>query len=318
MADENEYDRVIKSADSRLIPWLPTIFGRLLEVCFAWIFWIFGSDFQAAGHKCVGYGFNCLAIISFLLLAADMIFGRWPNRKVVLIGFIISCAAPIITYTYLCIGEPSARTGENPHFTYSLHMADAPSISLALTNDYLIFDKYFGKSTPIPGILFVPKPNGRSNFVLQFVVYNDSSTMAEDVAFRVSFPKDWQCVPPTNWIKEKEVDNSQSKDSLPINVGGVKASQSFMFRSPFALLPKNGMRLPNLPIMNVSDSQYGVFSIVSHSKNSPNGGLGFALYFAPPSEMVFHKPFVQLGNLTPEGAIDVFVPYKDSSRQISN
>jgi hypothetical protein len=86
---------------ARFIPFLPAAFSRLLEVAISWILWILGGDFQGAGHKFIGYLFDWLAITVFLLLAADIVFSVWKNRKAIIVLFI--CSSLLIAAVYVML-----------------------------------------------------------------------------------------------------------------------------------------------------------------------------------------------------------------------
>jgi hypothetical protein len=111
--------------EGRLIPWLPKAVSRTIEVGLTSIFWILGSDFQVHGPICVGYVFNCLAIICFLLLMAEAAFAQWPNRKKVLVGFGLACVVLVGIYSIFCFTECSRRGPEPPK----------PAFSIAITTE---------------------------------------------------------------------------------------------------------------------------------------------------------------------------------------
>src|ERR1035441_4825803 len=96
-----------------LIPTLPPIGSRLLEVSFSWIFWIIGGDSNSAGHKLLGYVFDWLAVVCFLLLAADLLFSAWQSRKPILIAFGLSCLLSAGYYGWL-YSRPSPTTAVEP------------------------------------------------------------------------------------------------------------------------------------------------------------------------------------------------------------
>jgi len=125
------------------VPFLPSIFSRALEGTLSWIFWLYGSDFQGAGHKGIGYLFNCLAVTCFLLLGADFLFSFWQNRNRVAWILAASCFVNVIVYSIL-YSEQNRPTATLPWQPPELDKREA-FVTVQL-GDYL-----FGLPIKIPG-----------------------------------------------------------------------------------------------------------------------------------------------------------------------
>src|SRR5580704_6259868 len=211
----------------QLISWLPRAGIDIVEASLVWILWIFGSDLQAAGHKFIGYGLNCLGVIVFFLLAAQVAFREWQKRVLIWYAFAVASLVPVVIYASLAVG---ILLEAKPHLKLTLINTNSPSADLDFTNEYL-----FGNSEPAfissnaRGKLIIPLPIGQTNTGLRFCMINDSQVECEnaEVIFLLSAQLQWQG--DLEWHILRRGEDGR---------GGL------VYRMPVALHPKEGQILP--------------------------------------------------------------------------
>jgi hypothetical protein len=193
-------------SESRLFAWLPKTGSQVVEATLVWVFWIFGSDFQASDHKCIGYVFNCLAINMFWFLASQPIFELWPNRKNVLRLFAGLSISTVLLYTAFII---SVLSEPIPHLQVGIALSQ--SNYFWLTNDCLFsadaskntswnFQETVNTNTPW---LVIPVTTNQTELSFWPLLTNSPDADAENVGVTVQITS-VNCSAEGDWSVHKE------------------------------------------------------------------------------------------------------------------
>jgi hypothetical protein len=211
------------------------------------------------------------------------IFNSW--RWALMVWFALS-----ITATWIAI--PPSEPKPYPHFKFSLCVSSDPDNIVYLTNDFLRVSGFSDvKPNPVnlDGFVIFRQQPEQSNVVLRLFIASD--TLSEDTIVTIHLSQAWKCVPNSAWIK-----------TVPGNVGVIENSpgvfstnvmRSWGYRLPAALLPGTGQGIAPIQISQLPNPDS--IQIMARDKNSPAEAVGFQLFFAPTSSVVFRKPFVIQG-----------------------
>lgn len=216
-------------------------------------------------------------------------------NKFGVIASIVGILAFILTVVTLLLPE---RSKPRPHFTFKLRVDGAPLIDrVELTNDFLAYTD-FGKVQGVLGFLFVPIQMGQSNSEFEFFVKNNSEVAAENIEAAIFVPKTTQCIPDPAW--SRVAPDWIFSDTEKIGAIETNEMESFGYRIPNGLLPKDGTELPpiklsplQLPLAIPQMPQ--VVIIEARAKDWSDTAVDFDLCFLPNSIFGtndFHKPFV--------------------------
>jgi hypothetical protein len=208
---------------------------------------------------------------------------------------VIASVLTVITFVAWLIPE---RPKPDPHFTFKLQMDDAPlSDRVELNNSFLVYTD-FGKVHGVLEFLFVPIQSGKSNAEFKFFVKNNSEIAAENIEVAIFVPKTAQCIPDPAW--SKVAPDWIFSDTEKIGTIETNEMESFGYRVPNGLLPKDGTELPPIKLspaqLPLAIPQMPQAVIVeARAKDWSNTAIDFDLCFLPYSIFKtndFHKPFV--------------------------
>lgn len=213
--------------------------------------------------------------------------------------FVITSVLTVITFVAwlvsLLIPE---RSKPRPRFTFKLRMDEAPLFNrVELTNDFLAYTD-FGKVHKVLGYLFVPIQSGQSNAEFEFFVKNNSEIAAENIEVAIFVPKTAHCIPDPTW--SKVAPDWIFSDTEKIGAVETNEMESFGYRIPNGLLPKDGAELPPIKLspfqlpLAIPQMPQSVI-IEARAKDWADTAMDFNLCFLPNSIYEtndFHKPYV--------------------------
>ena len=190
------------------------------------------------------------------------------------------------------------RSKPLPHLTFKLRMDGASLVDrIELTNNFLAYSD-FGKVREVPGFLFVPMQSGQSNVEFEFFVKNNSEISAENIEVAIFVPKTAQSVPDPAW--SRVAPDWIFSDTEKIDTVETNEMESFRYRVPHGLLPKDGAELPPIKLspfqvpLTLPQMPQAVI-IEARAKDWSDTAIDFNLCFLPTSIFQpndFNKPFV--------------------------
>ena len=183
----------------QLIPGLPKTGMDIVEASLVWILWIFGCDIQASGHRFIGYGLNCLSVMVFFVLAAQVAFREWQKAKLIWTILALFSLIPLGVYAWLIVG---VVLGPKPHLQLWMQIGNDVSTAIELTNNF---------SQPAVGItkkmsfgdkvLVIPIHPGQAFCPFVFIIKNDGDADADGAEIIVSVPDEIGWSTESGWIR---------------------------------------------------------------------------------------------------------------------